>query len=94
MEAILNYLKSNETRKKIILFLRKNDLKKTNHAFEEKIEKIPIKNLFFDNEVDSFELFQYLSLKLLKHPDDKQIMSFILSNKAKFDPVADRFIKY
>ncbi|MCP4021255.1 MAG: hypothetical protein GY729_05390 [Desulfobacteraceae bacterium] len=93
LEAVVRYLKKNSLKQQIISFLLNNELTRTcdnpNHSL---YIKSTLKTLLKRKDLNTFDIFRFFTLQMIKKKNLRTVKKFISSNKAKFDPVSQRFI--
>ena len=92
LNAIADYLTKNPFKREIILHLKKNDRSILEKKYFNLFSTSDFDQFFEIAEINNFDLFQILSIRLVMNPGDSDIKNFIKKYPAVFDEGTGVFI--
>ncbi len=92
LKAIKKYLSGNKDSKSIIVHLRRNDIER-NEANYVDLTKKNLIEVIKECDIQIFDLFQILLLKLVQNPKAPEIVSFLRTRDVVYNPLEDHFFE-
>lgn len=92
LESIIWYGQQNPVKIKIIQFLLKNEIERRFKPLSDQVADRSIEAVLKSTDMDSFEVFRFCIFCLITHSKKTDILLFLKTYSAVYDPVADIFI--